>query len=110
MSSLLLAQYTAVARDCRKRGGGLVHLVEGRTRDPKTGGSNPACVMSTRKISESFFRVKNVVLTRCRCAPPPRVYTRTHKNDHVRTLRDPVVHVRVRWNTESRLKRPSMHL
>ena len=33
-----------------------------------------------------FFRVKNVVLTRCRCAQHP-VCIRTHNNDHVRTLK-----------------------
>ena len=32
-----------------------------------------------------FFRVKINVLTRCRCAPLPCVYVRTHKN--VRTLK-----------------------
>ena len=37
---------------------GLAQLVEGRTRDPKTGGSNPAYVRSTRKIPESFSESK----------------------------------------------------
>ena len=61
---------------------GVAHLVERRTRDPKTRGSNP--VRSTRTICE-FFRVKNVVLTRChcRCAQPLCVYAH---NDHVHTL------------------------
>ena len=33
-----------------------------------------------------FFRVKKVVLTRCRCAQPP-VCVRTHTTDHVRVLK-----------------------
>ena len=60
-----------------------------RTRDPQTGGSNPACVRSTIQMWETFFRVKNVVLPRCRCARPPCAYIRTHKNVHVRTLKIP---------------------
>ena len=44
---------------------------------PSASGAQDKCV--------SFFRVKNVVLTRCRCAHPP-VCIRTHNNDHVRTL------------------------
>ena len=35
-------------------GDGVAQWVESRTRDPKTGGSNPACVRSTRTICESF--------------------------------------------------------
>ena len=35
----------------------------------------------------SFWRDKNVVLTCYRCAQPPCVCIRTHKNDHVRTLK-----------------------
>ena len=43
----------------------VAQLVEHRTRDPKTGGSNPACVRSARNNCESFSpRVKTVVLTR----------------------------------------------
>ena len=68
------------------RGNGVAQLVEHRIRDPKNGGSNPICVMRLTKICE-FFRVKNVVLTRCRCAQPPSVCTRTHKNNRVRTLK-----------------------
>ena len=33
---------------------GVAQLVKHRIRDPKIGGSNPACVRSTRKICESF--------------------------------------------------------
>ena len=62
------------------RGDGVAQLVERRTQDPKDRGSNP--VRSTRVVCE-FFRVKNVVLTRYRCAQPPYVYIRTRKNDHV---------------------------
>ena len=39
-------------------GDGVVQLVEHRIRDPKTRGSNPACVRSTRKICESFSQSK----------------------------------------------------
>ena len=42
--------------------------------DPKDEGLNP--VRSTKQICE-FFRVKNVVLTRCRCAHPSCVHART---------------------------------
>ena len=67
-------------------GDGVAQLVERRIRNPKNGGSNPACVRSTRKMCE-FFRVKNVVLIRYRRAPYPRVYIyvciRTHKNRRV---------------------------
>ena len=42
---------------------GVAQLVERQAQDPKDRGSNP--VRSTRKTCE-FFRVKNVVLTRCR--------------------------------------------
>ena len=57
-------------------GGGVVQFSERRTRDPKTRGSNP--VRSTRKKKWEFVRVKNVVLTRCRCAQPPCVCIRAH--------------------------------
>ena len=52
---------------------GVAQLVERRTQDPKDRGSNH--VRSTHKIV-SFFRVKNVVLARCRCAQPPCVHAR----------------------------------
>ena len=65
---------------------GVAQLVEHQTRDPKTRGLNPVCVRSTRKICESFSRVKHVVLTCCRCAQPP-AFLRTHKNDYERTLK-----------------------
>ena len=53
-------------------GDGVAQLVEHRTPDPKTRGSNPA--RRTRQICESFSsRVRNV-LTR-QCAQPPCVYT-----------------------------------
>ena len=67
----------------RRSGDGVAQWVERRTRDPKTRGSNP--VKSTRKMC-AIFRVKNVVLTRCRCAQTP-VCMRTRNNDHVRTLK-----------------------
>ena len=46
---------------------GVAHLVERRpTRDPKTRRVEP-CQERKKKNCEQFFRVKNVVLTRCRC-------------------------------------------
>ena len=47
-------------------------------------GSNP--VRITRTNCE-FVRVKYAVLTRSRCAQPPCVHARPHKNNHVRTLK-----------------------
>ena len=52
-------------------------LVERRTRDPKTRGSNP--IRSTRKICDSFSESKwkpPCVLTLCRCVQPHCVYAR----------------------------------
>ena len=63
------------------RGDEVAQWVERRTRDPKDQGSNP--VGSTRKNCE-FFRVKNVVLTGCRCALPPCVYARTRMTTYAR--------------------------
>ena len=62
------------------QGDWVAQLVSRRTQDPNDEGSNP--VRSTRKVCE-FFRVKNVVPTRCRCSQPLCVY----KNDHVCTLK-----------------------
>ena len=82
----------------------VAQLVERRTRDPKTRGSNPACVRSTRKKCENFSESKLLCcadsLSVC---PNPRVcITRTHKKAHVCTLRILVVHVRVWWVVETR--------
>ena len=55
-------------------GDGVAQLVERRTQDKKTGGSNPTCVRSTRKICESFSESKML----CWLAvgvPNPCVYT-----------------------------------
>ena len=49
------------------------------------------------KICE-FFQVKNVVLTCCRCAQPLCVHACARMITHDK---DPVVHVRVWWNTET---------
>ena len=62
-------------------GGGVAELVEHRTQNPKDEGSNPA--QSARKMYE-FFRVTNVLLTRCRCAQPPCVYARTRTITYAR--------------------------
>ena len=57
-------------------GGGVAPLVDRQIRGPKIGGSNPAYVSrSTRKMCE-FFRVKSVVLTRCRCGQLQCVHAR----------------------------------
>ena len=56
-----------------------------------------------KHVWELFFRFKNAVLTRCRwvwCAQPPRVYTHANKWTHTH-IKDTVVHVRVRWITET---------
>ena len=59
-------------------GDGVAQLVERRTRDPETRGSNP--IRNTRKSCGSFSpRVKNVVLTRL-CA---QQHMCTHVKDHV---------------------------
>ena len=62
-------------------GDGVSQLVERRTQDPKEEGSIP--VRSIRKTCE-FFGVKNVVLTHCRWAQPPCVYTSTRMIMHAR--------------------------
>ena len=66
-------------------------FVERRPQNPMdsmTRGSHP--VRSTRKKKWEFFRVKNDVLTRCRCVQP-RVYIYIYilalTNDHVRSLK-----------------------
>ena len=61
---------------------GVTQVVERLTRDPKTRGSNPAYVSSTRTICESFFESKCCADSLSVCPPP--VCTRTLKNDHVR--------------------------
>ena len=50
---------------------GDARLIERRTQDSMTWGSNP--IRRTRKTCQ-FFRVKNVVLTCCRCAQPRCAY------------------------------------
>ena len=79
----------------------VAQLVECRTQDPKDPGSNPVTVRSTRNICE-FFWVQNVVLTHCQCAQPnPCVYTHSQKWSCTH-VKDPVVHVRIRWISETR--------
>ena len=81
------------------RGDGLAWWLERWTRDPKDQGSNP--VRSPRFFGE-FFQVKNVVLTRCRCALQPLcVYAHTRMITYARHVKDLVVHVRVQWITET---------
>ena len=59
----------------------------------------------THEKHHEFFPVKTVVLIRCRCTCPTTcVCTQyaLHKNGHVAHFKDHVVHVRVRWITETR--------
>ena len=58
-------------------------IVRASTRDPKTRGSNP--VWSTRQICVSFSESKCCADSLSVCPTP--VCIRTHKNDHVRTLK-----------------------
>ena len=46
-------------------GDGVAQLVERQTREPQTRGSNIR--QGHKKAISEFFRVKNVVLTRCLC-------------------------------------------
>ena len=79
-------------------GDGLAQWLERWTGDPKVEGSNP--VRSTRKTFK-FFRVRKVVLTRCRRAQPPRVNTHAYERPCTH-VKDSVVHVRVRWIMQTR--------
>ena len=67
--------FDGVARLVQRRG---LQVERPQVRTPSASGAQENIV--------SFVLVKNVVLTRCRCAQPP-VCIRTHKNDHVRTLK-----------------------
>ena len=71
--------------------------------DPKVEGSNP--VRSTRKNSQKICADSLSVCP----GQPPCVYGQ-HTKDHVRTLKDPVVHVRVRWIDYGNTKITSLHL
>ena len=63
-----------------------------------TRGTNPVWSTHTNCDSVRVFPSQNVVLTGYRFAPPPCVYAGKERS-HVK---DPVVHVRVRWITEPR--------
>ena len=78
------------------RGDRVAHLVERQNKHPMTRGSIPV-----KSTTCEFFRVKNVVMTRCRCAQPPCICARIRMITYACTL-NPVVHVRVRWITETR--------
>ena len=80
---------------CQFWSDGVAQLVQHRTRDPKTRGSNSICVRSTRTICENFSGSKCCADSLLVCptsllpAPPsspPRVYTHAYQNDHARTL------------------------
>ena len=82
---------------------GVAQLVERRTRDAKDPRFEPRLRQEEHeRIYESLFRVKNVVLARCRCVHATPVCIRMHQNDHARTLQLLVVHVRVRLIMETR--------
>ena len=57
-------------------GDGVAQLVEHRTRYPKTTGSNPGPVRSTRKNCESFLSQKCCADSLLVCPTPPCVYAR----------------------------------
>ena len=67
----------------RWQGGSDARASDSRSNGFHDSSSNPA--RSTRQNCE-FFRVKNVVLTRCRCAQYLCVHS-MHKNDQVHTLK-----------------------
>ena len=77
----------------------VAQLVEHGPQDPIDSmirGSNPS--VAQEKIVTVFLS-QNVVLARCRCAPPPCVHARIRTYMHVK---DHVVHVRVWWIMETR--------
>ena len=65
------------------RGGSVGRALDSRSKGPRL---EPCLRQEHKKILCEIFQIKNVVLTRCRCAQPP-MCIRTHKNDHVRTLK-----------------------
>ena len=77
-------------------GDGVAQLVEHRTRDPKVNGSNP--VKSTWKTL-SFSEPKGLCWLAI-CVPNPCVYTHAYTSPCTH-IKDPVVHVRVRWIMET---------
>ena len=66
-------------------GVGVAQLVERRAQDSMTSVTRVRTPSGAQEKCE-FFRVKNVGLTRYRCAQPPSCI-RTHKNDHICTLK-----------------------
>ena len=78
---------------------GVAQLIERQPQDQMDSMTQGSNLVSTRTNCDFFFRVKNVVLTRRRCAQPPVcIYTCTRSHTHVK---DPVVHVKVWWITET---------
>ena len=61
----------------------------------------PSEAQLAREQKYELFRVKKCCADSVSVCPTP-VCIRTHKNDHARTLKDPVIHVRIRWITETR--------
>ena len=76
---------------------GVAQLVKRKTQDPKDRGSSP--VRSTRNIFESFFKSK-ILCWLAVGVPNPHVYTHVQEWSHIH-VKDPVVHVRVWWITET---------
>ena len=79
------------------RGDGLAQWLERWTGDPQVEGSNP--FRQEHKPTKFFPRFKEVVLTLSVGPTPVRIRTHTKEHAHVK---DPVVHVRVPWITETR--------
>ena len=82
-------------------GGSVGIASDSRSKDPRF---EPRLRQEHKKNVWDFFRVKNTVLTRCRCAQPPCAYRRMRLimySTHVK-LKDPVVHVTVWWIMETR--------
>ena len=75
-----------LSNDFYNGGDGMAQPVEHRTQDSRTSVIRAQDQEHKNKLWE-FFRVKNVVLTRCRCCAQPPVCTVKHMNDHVRTLK-----------------------
>ena len=84
-----------------REGGGLVSASAVPARGGDDGATVGECrcqashIVSPMRGDAGVYRVKQVVLTRCRCAQRPCVYTPCA---HVK---DPVVHVRVLWIMET---------
>ena len=81
----------------RRRGRSIGRVSDSRSKGPR--------FESRQKHKEYlwFFSESKMLCWLALGVPNLRVHTHTHKNDHVRThVKDPVVHITVRWITETR--------